>query len=182
MYNPEMIDILLRQQGRKAKDLAKYLSGNERQPLTSITKQGANPTAETLEKIADFFLVSVDTLFMRDVELPKVETQWTIDKRVEYYEKAMVAKDHLINALYFERESQQSCMTAQREEILNLEEEIAELKVLLREHKITVPRHIPTEHPISTEEFMWDGHLPEEYRQKIMERAREKMKAEGIIR
>ncbi len=182
MYNPEMIDILLRQQGRKAKDLAKHLSGNERQPLTSITKQGANPTAETLEKIADFFLVSVDTLFMRNVELPNVDAQWTIDKRSEYYEKAMVAKDHLINALYFERESQQSCIAAQRETILNIEDEIAELKVLLREHKITALRHIMTKHPILTEEFMWDGTLPEEYRQKIMERARERMKAEGIIK
>ena len=66
MYNPEMIDILLGQQGKRAKDLAKYLTGNERQPLTSLTRDGANPTAETLEKVADFFLVSIDTLFIRN--------------------------------------------------------------------------------------------------------------------
>ena len=38
MYNPEMITILLGQQGKRVKDLAKYLSGNERQPLSNITK------------------------------------------------------------------------------------------------------------------------------------------------
>lgn len=30
MYNPEMISLLLGQQGKRAKDLAKYLYGNER--------------------------------------------------------------------------------------------------------------------------------------------------------
>ena len=157
MYNPKMIDILLRRQGKRAKDLAKYMSGNERQPLTSITKQGANPTAETLEKVADFFLVSIDTLFIRNEELPEVPQQWEIDRRSEYYEKAMVAKDHLIQAMNFERDVMEKWLEAQREDIRNLEDEVKELRDLLRAHKIRVPRHKPTEYPIPPDAFGTEG-------------------------
>lgn len=173
MYNPEIIDILLRQKGRKAKDLAKALSGNERQPLTSITKKGANPTAETLEKVADFFLVSLDTLFIREVELPKIETPWTIEKnRPEYFERTMIAKDHLIKALNFEREMQEHLAEARREEACNLLDEVEELKALLRQNNIPIPRHQWTEHPINFDDFVVDGHLPEEAKAKYAERAR----------
>lgn len=161
MYNPEMITILLGQQGKRVKDLAKYLSGNERQPLSNITREGANPTAETLEKIADFFLVSVDTLFLRKVELPEVEQIWTFDKRAEYYERAMVAKDHVISALEFDRKIQTDLVEMQRERIMNLEDEARELRNLLHEHKIKVPRHKDTKHPIPKDAFGWEGERPE---------------------
>ena len=160
MYNPEMITILLGQQGKRVKDLAKYLSGNERQPLTSITKEGANPTAETLEKIADFFLVSIDTLFLRNEKLPEVEQVWTFDKRAEYYERAVVAKDHLIQALEFDRKIQTDMVEMQRERIMNLEDEIREMRDLLHANNIKVPRHKPTEHPIPKDAFGWEGERP----------------------
>lgn len=160
MYNPEMITILLGQQGKRVKDLAKYLSGNERQPLTSITKEGANPTAETLEKIADFFLVSIDTLFIRNEKLPEVEQVWTFDKRAEYYERAVVAKDHLIQALEFDRKIQTDMVEMQRERIMNLEDEIREMRDLLHANNIKVPRHKPTEHPIPKDAFGWEGERP----------------------
>lgn len=160
MYNPEMITILLGQQGKRVKDLAKYLSGNERQPLTSITKEGANPTAETLEKIADFFLVSIDTLFIRNEKLPEVEQVWTFDKRAEYYERAVVAKDRLIQALEFDRKLQTDMVEMQRERIMNLEDEIREMRDLLHANNIKVPRHKPTEHPIPKDAFGWDGERP----------------------
>lgn len=160
MYNPEMITILLGQQGKRVKDLAKYLSGNERQPLTSITKEGANPTAETLEKIADFFLVSIDTLFIRNEKLPEVEQVWTSDKRAEYYERAVVAKDHLIQALEFDRKIQTDMVEMQRERIMNLEDEIREMRDLLHANNIKVPRHKPTEHPIPKDAFGWEGERP----------------------
>ena len=160
MYNPEMITILLGQQGKRVKDLAKYLSGNERQPLTSITKEGANPTAETLEKIADFFLVSIDTLFIRKEKLPEVELVWTFDKRAEYYERAVVAKDRLIQALEFDRKLQTDMVEMQRERIMNLEDEIREMRDLLHANNIKVPRHKPTEHPIPKDAFGWEGERP----------------------
>ena len=160
MYNPEMITILLGQQGKRVKDLAKYLSGNERQPLTSITKEGANPTAETLEKIADFFLVSIDTLFIRNEKLPEVEQVWTFDKRVEYYERAVVAKDRLIQALEFDRKLQTDMVEMQRERIMNLEDEIREMRDLLHANNIKVPRHKPTKHPIPKDAFGWEGERP----------------------
>ena len=160
MYNPEMITILLGQQGKRVKDLAKYLCGNERQPLTSITKEGANPTAETLEKIADFFLVSIDTLFIRNEKLPEVEQVWTFDKRAEYYERAVVAKDRLIQALEFDRKLQTDMVEMQRERIMNLEDEIREMRDLLHANNIKVPRHKPTEHPIPKDAFGWEGERP----------------------
>lgn len=160
MYNPEMITILLGQQGKRVKDLAKYLSGNERQPLTSITKEGANPTAETLEKIADFFLVSIDTLFIRNEKLPEVEQVWTFDKRAEYYERAVVAKDRLIQALEFDRKLQTDMVEMQRERIMNLEDEVRELRNLLHEQKEKVPRHKSTKHPIPKDAFGWEGERP----------------------
>ena len=160
MYNPEMITILLGQQGKRVKDLAKYLTGNERQPLSSITKAGANPTAETLEKIADFFLVSIDTLFIRNEKLPEVEQVWTFDKRAEYYERAVVAKDRLIQALEFDRKLQTDMVEMQRERIMNLEDEIREMRDLLHANNIKVPRHKPTEHPIPKDAFGWEGERP----------------------
>ena len=160
MYNPEMITILLGQQGKRVKDLAKYLSGNERQPLTRITKEGANPTADTLEKIADFFLVSIDTLFIRNEKLPEVEQVWTFDKRSEYYERAVVAKDRLIQALEFDRKLQTDMVEMQRERIMNLEDEIREMRDLLHANNIKVPRHKPTEHPIPKDAFGWEGERP----------------------
>ena len=160
MYNPEMITILLGQQGKRVKDLAKYLTGNERQPLSSITKAGANPTAETLEKIADFFLVSIDTLFLRNEKLPEVEQVWTFDKRAEYYERAVVAKDHLIQALEFDRKIQTDLVEMQRERIMNLEDEIREMRDLLQANNIKVPRHKPTKHPIPKDAFGWEGERP----------------------
>ena len=160
MYNPEMITILLGQQGKRVKDLAKYLSGNERQPLSNITKEGANPTAETLEKIADFFLVSIDTLFIRNEKLPEVEQVWTFDKRAEYYERAVVAKDRLIQALEFDRKIQTDMVEMQRERIMNLEDEIREMRDLLHANNIKVPKHKPTEHPIPKDAFGWEGERP----------------------
>ena len=165
MYNPEMITILLGQQGKRVKDLAKYLTGNERQPLSSITKAGANPTAETLEKIADFFLVSIDTLFLRNEKLPEVEQKWTFDKRAEYYERAVVAKDHLIQALEFDRKIQTDMVEMQRERIMNLEDEIREMRDLLHANNIKVPRHKPTEHPIPKDAFGWEGDRPTGYKE-----------------
>ena len=105
-------------------------------------------------------LVSIDTLFLRNEKLPEVEQVWTFDKRAEYYERAVVAKDHLIQALEFDRNTQAELVKMQRERILNLEDEVRELRDLLHEHKVKVPRHKPTKHPIPKDAFGWEGERP----------------------
>lgn len=65
MYNGEIIRDLLRQQGKRAKDLLAALEINTNGSLSQLIKK-ANPTADRLEKIADFLNVPIDALFVRD--------------------------------------------------------------------------------------------------------------------
>ena len=104
--------------------------------------------------------MSIDTLFLRNEKLLEVEQVWTFDKRAEYYERAMVAKDHVIAALEFDRNTQADLVKMQRERILNLEDEVRELRNLLHEQKVKVPRHKPTKHPIPKDAFGWEGERP----------------------
>ena len=102
-------------------------------------------------------MVSVDAFFIRNQQLPEVEQIWTFDKRAEYYERAMVAKDHIIQALEFDRKNQTDWVEMQRERIMNLEDEVRELRDLLHANNIKVPRHKLTEHPIPKDAFGWEG-------------------------
>lgn len=63
MYNGQIINTLLAERGLKAKDLLEHLQVNSNGSLTNIVK--GNPTAERLEKIADFFEIPIDALFNR---------------------------------------------------------------------------------------------------------------------
>lgn len=65
MYNGEIIRDLLRQQGKRAKDLLAALDVNSNGSLSQLIKK-ANPTADRLEKIADFLNVPIDALFIRE--------------------------------------------------------------------------------------------------------------------
>ena len=65
MYNGEIIRDLLRQQGKRAKDLLAALEINTNGSLSQLIKK-ANPTADRLEKIADFLNVPIDALFIRE--------------------------------------------------------------------------------------------------------------------
>ena len=64
MYNGVIINDLLTHQKKKAKDLLSYIGANTNGSLTQIVK--GNPSADRLEKIADFFGCSIDTFFVRD--------------------------------------------------------------------------------------------------------------------
>lgn len=66
MYNGEIIKDLLRQQGKRAKDLLAALEINTNGSLSQLIKK-ANPTADRLEKIADFLNVPIDALFVREL-------------------------------------------------------------------------------------------------------------------
>lgn len=63
MYNGQVINVLLKERGMKAKDLLEYLKIQTNGSISSLVR--GNPTAERLEKIADFFDVPIDALFQR---------------------------------------------------------------------------------------------------------------------
>ena len=65
MYNGEIIRDLLKQQGKKAKDLLAALEVNSNGSISQFVKD-ANPTARRLEIIADFLEVPIDALFQRE--------------------------------------------------------------------------------------------------------------------
>lgn len=63
MYNGQVINVLLKERGMKAKDLLEHLQLQTNGSITSLVR--GNPTAERLEKVADFFDVPIDALFQR---------------------------------------------------------------------------------------------------------------------
>lgn len=63
MYNGQIINVLLKERGLRAKDLLEHLQVQTNGSISTLVK--GNPTAERLEKIADFFDVPIDTLFQR---------------------------------------------------------------------------------------------------------------------
>lgn len=63
MYNGQIINVLLKERNLRAKDLLEHLQLQSNGSITSLVR--GNPTAERLEKIADFFEVPIDTLFQR---------------------------------------------------------------------------------------------------------------------
>lgn len=65
MYNGEIIRDLLKQQGKKAKDLLAALEVNSNGSISQLVKD-ANPTARRLEIIADFLEIPIDALFLRE--------------------------------------------------------------------------------------------------------------------
>ena len=65
MYNGVIIKDLLKQQGKKAKDLLAALEVNSNGTISQLVKD-ANPTAKRLEIIADFLDIPIDALFIRE--------------------------------------------------------------------------------------------------------------------
>ena len=68
MYNGHKISVLMDECRQKKKDVLFSLE-MEYKTLKSIIE--GNPTAKSLEKIADYFKVPIDYFFDREVELPK---------------------------------------------------------------------------------------------------------------
>ena len=65
MYNGVIIKDLLKQQGKKSKDLLAALEVNSNGSISQLVKD-ANPTAKRLEIIADFLDIPIDALFIRE--------------------------------------------------------------------------------------------------------------------
>lgn len=64
MYNGQIINVLLKERNLRAKDLLEHLQLQSNGSITSLVR--GNPTAERLEKIADYFDVPIDVLFKRN--------------------------------------------------------------------------------------------------------------------
>lgn len=66
MYNGKVIRRLLKERGMLQKELLEYLYPDLQKRNGSIVQiENGNPTVKTLERIADFFQVSMDVFFER---------------------------------------------------------------------------------------------------------------------
>ncbi|MBO4665677.1 MAG: helix-turn-helix transcriptional regulator [Paludibacteraceae bacterium] len=93
MYNGEQIRVLLAKQKKSQRDLAEYVTGN---PNSSIHNLFKNPTVKTIEAVADFFKVTIDSLFMRAQEPINYTTETDMEnaylkKLIKYQETEMNA-------------------------------------------------------------------------------------------
>ena len=100
MFNGDVIKTLLLKQGKKASELCEYVFGNSRYSLQHLTKEDANPTAKTIEALADFFRVPVDVFFKRSVDysVPD-ENQVNADGYIFALKQTIESKDEIIALL-----------------------------------------------------------------------------------
>ena len=100
MFNGDVIKTLLLKQGKKASELCEYVFGNPRYSLQHLTKEDANPTAKTIEALADFFRVPVDVFFKRSVDVVATdETKIDADGYIFALKQTIESKDEIIALL-----------------------------------------------------------------------------------
>lgn len=124
MYNGEKIRSLLYEQGKKPTDLAEYVFKNGHRAITPLIT--GNPTAETLENVADFFKVSTEVFFKRQVLLENGESDSSA--QIPYIDLIVSAKDELNRTL----KEQNTLLTKEKK---NLQRENKELKQQLEDAK-----------------------------------------------
>lgn len=73
MYNGKVVKALLKAKGLKGLQLSEHLYGNPRRTLTPIVNDGANPCVNIVEKMAQFFEVSIDTFFTPTDAVPELD-------------------------------------------------------------------------------------------------------------
>lgn len=81
----------MREQKKSASDMAEFIYGNRRRSVVHLLKEGANPTAELIEKVADFLGVSIDEIFGR------YNPRTAEDKDVELMEKLIRSYEAQLN-------------------------------------------------------------------------------------
>ena len=101
MYNGNKIKELLAEQGRSNKDLLEYLGVSYNSSITQLTN--GNPSVRKIEKIADFFGVSIDTFFIRDTSDNNKEVTdkdiKSLENKILYLEKLLKEKERNIQLL-----------------------------------------------------------------------------------
>ena len=93
MYNGQIIKHLLLKQNKSQTELSMAVTGR---PNSSLHYLAKNPTAKTLERIADFFGVTIDSLFERahppvDMETEKDAENGYLKKLIKLQETQMSA-------------------------------------------------------------------------------------------
>lgn len=102
MYNGKAIRKLLKERNLLQKSLLEYLYSDVSKSNGSITQlENGNPTVKTLEKIADFFHVPIDTFFERSEIFERKESQQNNESnlRIDALEKLIAEKDKRIDLL-----------------------------------------------------------------------------------
>ena len=101
MYNGNKIKDLLHEQSKSNKELLAYLGVECNSSITQLIK--GNPTAQKLEKIADFFGIHIDELFIRDIEFKESEGLTEADKqlidKIKLLQQLLDDKDKVISLL-----------------------------------------------------------------------------------
>ena len=93
MYDGDVIRLLLAKQKKSQRDLSLAVTGKPNSSLHNLYK---NPTASTLEKIADFFNVTIDSLFVRTRQPIDYATE--TDMENGYLKKLIQYQETTINA------------------------------------------------------------------------------------
>ena len=101
MYNGNHIKELLAYTGRTNKELLLYLGVEGNSSITQLTK--GNPTANKLEKIADFFDVPVDDFFIRNQGISRskdsTEDANHLKEKIKLLEQLLSQKNKIIELL-----------------------------------------------------------------------------------
>ncbi len=102
MYNGNIIRQLLVERNIPNKELLRYIGTEANASLAQIVN--GNPTVKRLEKVADFFGVSMDTFFEREKPYKYIGTTKSDDtayylEKIELLEKIIKEKDERIKLL-----------------------------------------------------------------------------------
>ena len=93
MYDGDAIRLLLAKQKKSQRDLSMAVTGKPNSSLHNLYK---NPTASTIEKVADFFNVTIDSLFVRTRQPIDYATE--TDMENGYLKKLIQYQETTINA------------------------------------------------------------------------------------
>ena len=102
MYNGQIIKQLLAERNIPNKELLKYLGTEANSSLSQITN--GNPTVKRLERVADFFGISMDTFFEREKPYKSImpsgnNNELFYKEKIELLEKLIKEKDERIKLL-----------------------------------------------------------------------------------
>ena len=102
MYNGQIIKQLLAERNIPNKELLKYLGTEANTSHSQITN--GNPTVKRLERVADFFGISMDTFFEREKPYKSIITtgnnnELFYKEKIELLEKLIKEKDERIKLL-----------------------------------------------------------------------------------
>ena len=135
MYNGQIIKHLLLKQNKSQTELSMAVTGR---PNSSLHYLAKNPTAKTLERIADFFGVTIDSLFNR--AHPYVDYETEKDAENGYLKKLIKLQETQMSAYQMLNESNDFVLEQLKHRVAELEsrlkyiqdhpEAIAELKPL----------------------------------------------------